>query len=225
MNGMAAALRAVLFDWDGTLINSAESSFRCYVRLFASCGIPFDRTHFEQTYSPNWYHTYQKVGLPESRWAEADARWLQYYAEESSELLPGARETLIRLRERGPLLALVTSGDRQRVARELAGLDLEIFFEAVVCGEDARLKKPHPEALLLALQRLEVAPEEAAYVGDSPEDVEMARAAGVLSVAIPGGFPNQQALRASQPDLIADTLDQALTRLLTLRSPLPHPEG
>ena len=46
---------AVLFDWDGTLVDSAEASYRCYVRLFDSYGIGFDRTRFERTYSPNWH--------------------------------------------------------------------------------------------------------------------------------------------------------------------------
>ena len=58
-------------------------------------------------------------------------------------------------------------------------------------------------------------PEEAAYLGDSPEDVAMARAAGVFAVGIPGGFPNRGALAASEPDLLAPSLDDALDRLLS----------
>lgn len=208
------ALQAVLFDWDGTLLNSAEASYRCYVRLFASFGLQFDRAAFERSYSPNWYRTYAAVGLGEDRWSGADARWLDYYAEEESHLIPGALECLLRLRERGLARGLVTSGDRQRVARELASLGVDSFFKVVVCSEDARTKKPHPEALLLALERLEVASAEAAYVGDSPEDVEMARSAGVFSVGVPGGFPNREALRASAPDLWAESLEEAAAALV-----------
>ena len=57
-------LRAVLFDWDGTIVDSAEASFRCYVRLFESYRIPFDRERFQRTYSPDWYRTYTTLGLP-----------------------------------------------------------------------------------------------------------------------------------------------------------------
>jgi beta-phosphoglucomutase-like phosphatase (HAD superfamily) len=69
---------------------------------------------------------------------------------------------------------------------------VERYFRTVVFGGDTPNRKPHPEALLLALERMGVAPGRAAYVGDSPEDVEMARAAGVRAVGVPGGFPNRE---------------------------------
>jgi phosphoglycolate phosphatase len=59
-----------------------------------------------------------------------------------------------------------------------------------------------------------VAPGEAAYVGDSPEDVKMAQAAGVRAVGVPGGFPNREALAAARPDLLAPSLEGALDLLL-----------
>ena len=62
---MPPTLKGILFDWDGTLVNSAEASYRCYVRLFEYFGIGFDRSSFERTYSPNWYRTYLDMGLPE----------------------------------------------------------------------------------------------------------------------------------------------------------------
>jgi phosphoglycolate phosphatase-like HAD superfamily hydrolase len=108
----------------------------------------------------------------------------------------------------------VTSGDRVRVARELTGLGVAELFEVVVCAEDIVYRKPHPEALLLALDKLGVGAPEAVYVGDSPEDVQMARAAGVLAVGIPGGFPNRDALAASRPEVLEGTLDGALDQVL-----------
>ena len=59
-----------------------------------------------------------------------------------------------------------------------------------------------------------VAPDRAAYVGDSPEDVEMARAAGVRAVGVPGGFPNRGALAASSPDILAPDVTSAVSLLL-----------
>ena len=108
-------LRAVLLDWDGTIVDSAEASFRCYVRLFDSYRIPFDRERFQRTYSPDWYRTYEALGLPRECWAEADARWLGFYAGEENVILGGAREALKRLDEAGIRLGLVTSGTRSRV--------------------------------------------------------------------------------------------------------------
>jgi HAD superfamily hydrolase (TIGR01509 family) len=210
----ARALRAILFDWDGTLVNTGEASFRCYEKLFGSYGIAFGREEFRRTYSPNWHLTYSMLGLAEERWAEADARWLEHYRDETIVLIEGARDALLGVRSAGLRAGLVTSGDRVRVGRELEALDVASLLEVVVCAEDIVHRKPHPEALLLALDRLSVEPAEAAYVGDSPEDVQMAQAAGVIAVGVPGSFPNREALVASGPALVAADLAEAVAHLL-----------
>jgi len=207
-------LQAVLFDWDGTLVNTAEANYRCYEKLFGSYGIAFDRDAFRRTYSPNWHLTYSALGLAEERWSEADARWLEHYCEEEVVLIDGARDALLRVRRAGLRAGIVTSGDRVRVGRELDDLGVASLFEVVVCAEDIVYRKPHPEALLLALDRLGVGAAEAVYVGDSPEDVQMAQAAGVLAVGVPGGFPNRESLAASRPEVLEGTLAGALDQVL-----------
>jgi HAD superfamily hydrolase (TIGR01549 family) len=211
---MRPGLRAVLFDWDGTLVDSAEATFRSYVAVFATFGSSFDRRRFAETYSPDWQHTYRRVGLAEEHWPAADRRWLDLYGREKNPLLPGARSALERLHAAGLVLGLVTSGDRGRVTSELEAHEVKPLFGVVVCGGDLPIKKPRPEPLLLALARLEVGAAEAAYVGDSPEDVVMTRAAGAFAVAIPGGFPNHQALEASTPDARAESLEAAVALLI-----------
>jgi HAD superfamily hydrolase (TIGR01509 family) len=213
-DGPFASLRAVLFDWDGTLADSAEASFRSYARVFPEFGIPFDRAAFERTYSPDWYHTYRELGLPEEHWDEANARWLDYYAHEPPVAVEGAHAAVTRLHQAGVAMGLVTSGSRVRVERELEQLGFARFFAAVVCHGDYHHRKPHPEALLLGMARMGVRAEESAYVGDSPEDVRMARAAGVFAVGIPGAFPNRDLLVASGPELLAPRLDTAVDALL-----------
>jgi len=207
-------LRAVLFDWDGTLVNSAETSFRAYVGLFREVGIAFDREEYRRTYSPNWHRTYEALGLPRERWEDADALWLRFYAEERNELLPGVPEALSRLRAAGHAQGIVSSGERSRVTQEMRDLGVDHFFEVAVCGGDTRNRKPHPEPLLVALERMGLRTDEAAYVGDSPEDIEMAQSAGVFAVGVPGAFPNQEALRASSPQILAPDLAAAMARLL-----------
>lgn len=206
-------VKAVLFDWDGTLLDSAEACRRSYERLFGNFGIVFDNAIFEATYSPDWYRTYQRVGLPPEKWGDADDAWLRFYAEEECSLVPGAREALALLERKGVSTGLVTSGTGERVRRELGRLGLT--FRAVVCSEDVIRRKPHPEALLAGLVRLAVAPADAAYVGDSPEDVEMARGAGVFSVGVSGAFPNRRSVRAACPDLHAEDLLDAIRALLS----------
>jgi phosphoglycolate phosphatase len=158
------------------------------------------------------------MGLPHDCWPEADRLWLELYAEERNELMPGAREALARLRDAGLAVGLVTSGERDRIEAELAGHGVAELFDVVVCGGDVANRKPHPEALEAALGSIDMPSVAAAYIGDSPEDVEMARAAGAYSVGVPGGFPNSDSLRASHPDLLATSLEEA-TRSLLLRSP------
>lgn len=208
-----AAPRAVLFDWDGTLLDSAEPSYRCYVRVFERFGIRFGREDFARGYSPDWTHTYRRVGLPQEQWPEADRLWIGFYSEDAGLLLPGASPLVTSLASRGLRLGIVTSGDRLRVHGDLARLGLAGRFDAVVCGNDVARRKPHPEALLAALERLGVAACEACYVGDSPEDVEMARAARVFSIGIPGGFPNAEALAASRPDRLVRSLADVVPAL------------
>jgi len=206
--------RAVLFDWDGTLVDSAERTFRCYEQVFSLHGIAFDRAAFERTYSPDWYRTYEQVGLPPDSWSDADARWNVCYDTEPSRLVAGARSSLERLKGAGLVLGVVSSGDGARVRAEMAALEVAALFATAVCGGETARRKPHPEPLLLALERLGLAPGECAYVGDSPEDVTMAKAAGAFAVGIPGGFPNRQALTASAPDLLVPSLDAAVEALI-----------
>lgn len=204
-------VRAVLFDWDGTLVDTSDSSYRCFERTFADLGIAFDRVRYAETYSPNWHHTYRCVGLPEEKWPEADAAWLRYFGDERTVLIDGVREVLDAMP--AVVRGIVTSGTRVRIERELQSLGVDHHFHHVVCGDDGWRRKPDPEPLRVCLERLNVAPDEAVYVGDSPEDVQMAKAAGVFAIAIPGPYPNGEALSAARPDLFATSLVDVLELL------------
>jgi beta-phosphoglucomutase-like phosphatase (HAD superfamily) len=206
--------RAVLFDWDGTLVDSAERTFHCYAQVFAVHGIAFDRATFERSYSPDWYRTYEHVGLPPESWPDADARWNACYDSEPSRLIARARANLERLADAGLVLGVVSSGDGERVRGEMETLGVAALFATAVCGGETARRKPHPEPLLVALGRIGLLPGECAYVGDSPEDVAMAKAAGAFAVGIPGGFPNREALVASAPDLLVPSLDAAVEALV-----------
>jgi HAD superfamily hydrolase (TIGR01549 family) len=152
--------------------------------------------------------------VPRDRWPEADARWTECYENEASRLVPGAREALERLAARAVRQGLVSSGDGSRVRRELLALGVDGFFGAVVCGGETTRRKPDPQPLLLALDRLGVPPAAAAYVGDSPEDMAMAKAAGTFAVGVPGGFPNREALAAARPHLLAPSLEAAVRAIV-----------
>lgn len=193
---------AILFDWDGTLLDSFGAGFRASMAVFRHFEIPVDRKRFLSTYSPNWYVTYRQLGLSETKWDEADRIWLDAYGMEQPELYPFAQQTVETLGRNGYTLGVVTSGTRARVTRELERHALAEIFSTVVCFEDTKQKKPAPEPLLVALEQLKRRPDEAAYVGDRPEDILMGKKTGSFSIGVESPFGSRQALQEASPDLI-----------------------
>jgi len=199
-------LRAVLFDLDGTLIDAVESHYRVFARVLAAFGVPLDRTIFSRYYSPDWYQFYARMGIPQHQWQEADRLWLRYYAAEVPARQEGADEALAAARSSGRAVGLVTAGDRDRVQHDLQRLGWAQMFGVVVCAGDVPQRKPHPAPLVHGLLRLQVPPAAAAYVGDTVEDVEMGRAAGVTTLAVLGGFSSRESLEAARPVMLLDSL-------------------
>jgi HAD superfamily hydrolase (TIGR01549 family) len=198
-------IQGVLFDWDGTLLNSYRADSSAYLAMFRAMGIPWGLDELAQHYSPNWYHVYRAAGLPRARWDEADRLWRLQYARHRPRLLGGVRQMLKRLRGHHQL-GLVTSGDRDRVLLQLRTFGLTRLFAARVCSGDTLRRKPHPAPLRLALRQMCLEPSACVYVGDSPEDLEMARRAKVRAIAVLGPFPTERRLRAAKPDLLLDSI-------------------
>jgi HAD superfamily hydrolase (TIGR01549 family) len=209
-------VEGVLFDWDGTLINSYQADASAYLAMFKEMGIAWGIEELEKNYSPNWYQVYRAAGLPRKRWTEADRAWRAQYAKHRPKLVAGARRILARLGDAHPL-GLVTSGDRDRVTRQLREFRLTKLFKARVCSGDTLRKKPHPEPLRLALRQMEMDPSACVYVGDAPQDVEMARRAGVRAIGVLGPFPTEKRLRAARPEFLIGSIEElpdVLKRLL-----------
>ena len=197
--------RAILFDWDGTLLDSFAGQTRAYLAMFRVLGITWDTCDLARYYSPNWYRVYLAARLPRDRWVEADRLWTRAYKQETPRLLPGARKTVQAL-HRDFVLGIVSSGNRPRVRREIRKFRLARHFSACVCNEDCSMKKPHPAPLKLALARLKLDPAECVYVGDAPEDIEMARRAGVRPIGVLGPFPTAARLRAARPEVLLTSI-------------------
>jgi pyrophosphatase PpaX len=118
----------------------------------------------------------------------------------------GMDDVLVRLKDEGRRLGIVTAKRRATVELAFARVPLAHLFETVVGGDETQRQKPDPEPLLLALRRMDADPGEAAYVGDAPFDVQAARAAGLFSVAVTwGGIHVRERLEAQEPDVIVDS--------------------
>jgi HAD superfamily hydrolase (TIGR01509 family) len=193
--------RAVLLDWDGTLLDSYASDTRAYLTMFRALGVGWGAAELARHYSPNWYRVYRAARIPRTKWDQADRLWTLAYAKEAPRLLPGVRR-IVQTLARDFDLAIVTSGNRRRVRQQLRDFELADYFSACICSEDVPKKKPHPAPLNLALARLGREPEECVYVGDTAEDIEMARRAGVRPIGVLGPFPTARRIRRARPDTI-----------------------
>jgi pyrophosphatase PpaX len=121
----------------------------------------------------------------------------------------GIDDLLVRLKDEGRRLGIVTAKRRKTVALAFAQIPLEHLFETVVGGDETARHKPDPEPLLLALERLGAKPEDTAYVGDAPFDIKAAKAAGVFSIGVTwGGIHARERLEKENPDAIVDDAEE-----------------
>jgi HAD superfamily hydrolase (TIGR01549 family) len=205
-------LRAVLFDWDGTLLDSFRADTNAYLQMFRALGVSWEPSSLAQHYSPDWHNVYRAAELPPDQWAEADRLWRRFYRSERPLLLSGARHVVQRLAERFPL-GLVSSGSSWRVRSQIRAFGLEPLFSVSVFGDRVPHRKPHPLQLQLAIGQLGFEPRSCVYVGDAPEDVKMARRAGVAVVGLLQHSPAPERLRESRPNALIKTIS-ALPELL-----------
>jgi HAD superfamily hydrolase (TIGR01549 family) len=209
-----SATECVLFDWDGTLLNSFEADAQAFIQMFHAMGIGWGVAELKRHYSPNWHRVYRAARLPRTKWDEADRLWMKFYRKHQPELQLGALRVL-RAVERRFRIALVSSGSRARVRRQLREHGVADMFQTKVCSEDAPRRKPHPAPLRMALDRLGITPGVCIYVGDAPEDIEMAHRAGMRAIGVLGGSPVPERLRAAAPDALIETIRELPALLRT----------
>jgi HAD superfamily hydrolase (TIGR01509 family) len=210
MTDSTHSINTLLFDWDGTVVDSAQLGLIAYEKSFAELGVPFDHETYANVYSPNWLSVYEGLGLPREQWQRADELWTQHYGEQSAELIKGAGETIGALRQKGHRLGVVSSGNDCRINREIKDLGLAGLFEVVVCHEHITNRKPHPEGLETAMRLLGCSLEEVCYVGDTPEDIEMGKGAGTMTVGVRSNYPTSWKLENHHPDIMIESLAELL---------------
>jgi pyrophosphatase PpaX len=210
VSSLTRSINTVLFDWDGTLFDSASGGLTAFQNTFRDLGVAFSLEFYEANYSPNWYTMYEALNIPQDRWKTADELWLRHYGEQPAKLVQGAGETIFELLRRSYRLGIVTSGSRPRITREIKALDLESAFAVVVTNESTVNKKPHPEGLETAIQLLNTTRECCSYVGDALEDIQMGRSARVLTVSVPSAYPTSRRLAGASPDICLESVSELL---------------
>jgi phosphoglycolate phosphatase-like HAD superfamily hydrolase len=199
----------ILFDWDGTLVDSLGAFHAANARVMAAFGLPFDEVIYRRRYVPDWRLMYLRMGVPGDRLDEANELWHASFAT-GADVVPfdGVADALRRLRDARSDLGIVTAGDRGIVLPQLERTGLADLLPIRVFGDDLDVHKPDPAPLRRALSMLRrpVAAEDAAYVGDAPTDMRMARAVGVRAIGIESVLGDPDELRQAGADEVAPSV-------------------
>ena len=208
----ARAPDAILFDLDGTLVDTVPARIEAWLAGFDEFGIPATRAQLAPMIGMDGRRLALEVAVAAGRHltdAEAiDRRSGELFDDRNRDPrpLPGARELVRALDERGLTWAIATSSRREQVKTSIAALDLA-HEPRIVDGSSVEHAKPAPDLLLLAARELAVAPEACWYVGDSTWDMRAARAAGMVTIGVlAGAAVDAAALRGAGASLVVPTL-------------------
>lgn len=208
-------LRAVIFDWDGVVVDSSAHHERSWEILAAQRGLPLPADHFKRGFGKK-----NNVIIPDLGWAKEPAEvdalahekeeiYRSLVREKGIEPLPGVRELLTSLRAAGIPRAIGSSTERANLDCLLDLMNLRVFFDIIVSGEEVVHGKPDPSIFLLAAERLGVTPADCVVIEDALVGIEAARRADmtVLAVATTEPLAALHGATAAAADLRAVTIE------------------
>lgn len=198
---MTQHVHAVLFDLDGTLIDTNELIIQTFQTVLDE-RFPgkYSRETILPFLGPPLYETFQQVDPTQvDDLIDAYRKWNMENHDAMVQAFPGVVETLENLHARGIKLAIVSTKRNEMIERALNLMNVRQYFTAVIGLDDVKNAKPDPEPVQLALSKLEVKPEHALMVGDNFHDIVAARAAGVDSVAVAWSIKGLDYLMAFEP--------------------------
>jgi HAD superfamily hydrolase (TIGR01509 family) len=198
----------VLFDIDGTLVDSNYLHVHAWCRAFKEAGIEVETWRIHRAIGMDGTQLVKALsgGADEATRQRASQLHSQYYAELSSylSLLPGARELLDRVASLGMQVVLATSAPEDELATLRSLLDSEDLVSAVTSSEDVDIAKPEPDIVAIALDRAGVPASRAVFVGDSVWDVRAAAKAGVISIGVRSGGVSAEELLGAGATMVFD---------------------
>jgi phosphoglycolate phosphatase len=218
------AVKMVMIDLDGTLIHTAPDLADCANRMLADLGRAPHPVETVLTWIGNGVPRLVKRALTGEMWAEPEAElferaltlFQQHYAAHVSDLsrpYAGVVEGLESARAAGFRLACITNKAEAFTRPLLRNLDLERYFELVLSGDSLPKQKPDPLPLQHACRHFGITPDHGVLVGDSSNDVEAARAAGMPVICVSYGYNHGHDIREARPDAVVDSLPEVLQYL------------
>jgi phosphoglycolate phosphatase len=192
----------IVFDWDGTLIDSTGTIAECIQQAAAEMGLPVPHDERARHVIGLGLHDslrHAVPDLPPSRYSDFVSLYRKYFLarEDTMQLFPGMAELLAELRSRH-VLAIATGKSRKGLDRALDAGGLREYFSASRCADETN-PKPHPAMLRELMNELNFSEEKVLMIGDTSHDLEMARAAGVDALAVTYGAHREEGLRACSP--------------------------
>jgi pyrophosphatase PpaX len=204
-------MQAILFDVDGTLLDTKEFMYQAFEHTFQQHNLPVvNRDQIALLVGSSLESIYEKMAPSVNPHLLCDThRSFQEMNLHLSVPFPHVETTLAVLQKRGVRLAVVTTRSKRTSVRTLENAGIAQFFEVVVSGEDVAKLKPDPEPLLYALNKLHIASDQSVMVGDTAADVLAGKNAGTRTVAVTYGFGGQT-IRQHHPDVVIDDIAMLL---------------
>jgi phosphoglycolate phosphatase len=212
---------AILFDFEGTLVDpqwNLEQAIGETSKMLAASGFPVDRlqarthstlmkeaTEMASQIGQSPDEVRERIGTIYDRFDEdALTRWT---------LRSEAGDFLYRLKAKGIKTGLVSNAGKKTLTKAFQKLDLQQLFDVMVTRNDVKILKPSGEGLNLALSRLQVTKEKALYVGDSLDDIQASKEAGLKVIIILGGENPRADLLSARPDFLIKNFGELLASL------------
>ncbi|OGG11944.1 hypothetical protein A2Z00_03975 [Candidatus Gottesmanbacteria bacterium RBG_13_45_10] len=199
---LPSVIRAVLFDYDGVLVDSNHDHFMAWKHVFAGQGIRITKKVFLPLEGLSPTGIAQALAkhyrLPQERCGElADAKHTYYQTHHTFRLYPGVQRVIRELKDRGIRVGLVTGGIFPRIKEATPAYFLALF-DVVITSDMVKHNKPHPDPYLKALTELHMKKDQAVVVENAPLGIQSANAAGIYCIAVATTFPCRKLTAANR---------------------------
>ncbi len=206
-------LKALLFDFDGTLLNTNELIIQTFMHVlndrFPGQYSPEDCIKF---IGPSLIETFEQIAPNEvGEMIKKYREWNHAHHDELVTEYDGVLSTLQKLKEQDIRLAIVSTKRRDTIKKGLELMGASHLFEFLIGIDDVKNVKPHPEPVLLAIEKLGISKEEAMMIGDNYHDIEAGKNAGVKTAGVAWSIKGEDFLRQYNPDYMLHHITDLLT--------------
>jgi phosphoglycolate phosphatase len=212
--------RLIIFDWDGTILDSSQSIVHFVQKAAEQCDLPIPKamaikqgigSSFDEQFFRLFSITDKAI---RDLFKEAFYRLVYTHVPDVDHLFLGAVELLDSLSENNYLLAIATSASRTVLNKQLKNTGISSYFNITVCASESSIK-PNSLMLEMILEKLSISVNQALMVGDTHFDIEMAKKIGMSVVAINSGTQPRKTLEDANPDMIINSISD-LSKYLNL---------